>query len=89
MITSVGHKEIRVLEIVPKLITAGGQRLALDLAQYLDAQRFQVEIVSLYPFSGEPFELQAKHSVVWLYFYTWNCDLLIIRHYLNRDIEHQ
>ena len=57
-------RRIRVLEIVPKLISAGGQRVVLDLAQNLDSRKFQVEIVSLYPFSEEPlnFVLERQES---------------------------
>ena len=61
-------RRIRVLEIVPKLISAGGQRVVLDLAQNLDSRKFQVEIVSLYPFSEEPFELCAREAGIQVHY---------------------
>jgi glycosyltransferase involved in cell wall biosynthesis len=51
---------VRVLQIVPKLVMGGGQRVAMDLVEHLDRQRFDVEMVSLYPYSGEIFEVYMR-----------------------------
>jgi glycosyltransferase involved in cell wall biosynthesis len=51
---------LRVLQVIPKLTTGGGQRVAMDLVEHLDHKQFEVEIVSLYPFSGEIFEVYCK-----------------------------
>ena len=57
------HKErIRVLQVIPKLGTGGAERLVLDLAKHLDSRQFDVSIVSLYPFSGESFEMEAANT---------------------------
>jgi glycosyltransferase involved in cell wall biosynthesis len=53
----VNPDRIRVLQILPQLVTGGGQRIAMDLAEYLDRQRFDVEVVSLSPYSGKIFEI--------------------------------
>jgi glycosyltransferase involved in cell wall biosynthesis len=55
---------LRVLQIVPTLVTAGGQRVAMYLAQHLDKGQFEVEMVSLCPYSGNQFELEAiEHGI--------------------------
>jgi glycosyltransferase involved in cell wall biosynthesis len=56
----INNKRVRVLQNIPKLATGGAERLVLDLAKHLDSKVFEVVIVSLYPFTGEPFELEAK-----------------------------
>jgi glycosyltransferase involved in cell wall biosynthesis len=61
---------VRVLQIVPKLITGGGQRVAMDLVKHLDCEQFEVEVVSLYPFSNEVFESYAKDSGIIVHYLT-------------------
>lgn len=55
-------KCIRVLQVIPKLGTGGAERIVLDLAKNLDKKIFEVAILSLYPYSGEPFEKEAAVS---------------------------
>jgi glycosyltransferase involved in cell wall biosynthesis len=51
---------MRVLQVVPSLTTGGAQRVAMDLAEHLDHQQFEVELVSLSPATGEIFESDVK-----------------------------
>jgi glycosyltransferase involved in cell wall biosynthesis len=52
-------KRIRVLQVIPKLMTGGAERVALDLARHLDQESFEVAIMSLFPYTGERFEQEA------------------------------
>lgn len=51
---------LRVLQIVPKLSTGGGQRVAMDLVEHSDRQRFDVEVLNLYPFSNGIFDVYFR-----------------------------
>jgi glycosyltransferase involved in cell wall biosynthesis len=55
---------VRVLQIVPQLITGGGQRVVMDLVENLDRQQFDVEMVSLSAYSGQIFEVYLRNQGV-------------------------
>lgn len=48
--------KIKVLMVVPTLVTGGGQKLVLDIASNIDKSKFEVCILSLYPRQGYLFE---------------------------------
>jgi glycosyltransferase involved in cell wall biosynthesis len=53
---------IRVLLTVPQLATGGSERAAFSLLKHLDRQIFDVALLSLYPYSGLPYEREAAKS---------------------------
>lgn len=55
-------EKIRVLQIILSLSTGGAERLVTDLAENFDKSRFEVMIVSLFPYENRPFELEAQQK---------------------------
>jgi len=53
---------IRVLLVVPRLATGGSERVAFSLLKYLDHRLFDVAVVSLFPYSGFPFEREVAKN---------------------------
>lgn len=55
-------EKIRVLQVILSLGTGGAERLVIDIAKNFDKSRFEVVIVSLFPFENRSFELEAQQK---------------------------
>lgn len=62
-------KKIKVLHIIPYLATGGAEKLVFDLVCNIDADRFEVTVLCLYPKGGWSFEKELYrlgHKVLFL-----------------------
>ena len=66
---------MKVAMIVPVFLTGGAENMASQLAAHLDRSRVDVEIISMYPRQGHPFEKRIE-------------DAGIPIHYLNKEEKH-
>jgi glycosyltransferase involved in cell wall biosynthesis len=61
-------QKIRVLHIIPQLVSAGAERLVLDLIKYSDSEKYEMAAVSLFSYTGKPLEVEAEESGIKIFY---------------------
>lgn len=61
------HERLRVLEVIDSLVLGGAERHLVIVARYLDPERYDVRVLSLYPLLDTPIEQALRANGTPLY----------------------
>jgi glycosyltransferase involved in cell wall biosynthesis len=85
------QRKIRVLHVIPRLTTGGRERSVINVLKNIDRSKFEVAIVSLFPYSESAFEREAELAGLQMFYLSknkgWEFEVLAELHRVFRSFK--